>query len=76
MSAELVPVTRRDGVSEADFRRHAEVLREHVSLTDVLAWCRQQDPPRDAADVVIQDEFTHDVVVPLGGSLFAVYDTT
>jgi hypothetical protein len=44
------------------------------SLSDVMRWGRKQPPgvvsPTVVADVVIQDEFTHDAVVPWrGGAL-------
>ena len=40
-----------------------------ATLEDVLAWCR------DVVEVIVQDEFTHDVIVqrPAG---FVVFDTT
>ena len=66
----VVPVTG----ARADAWR--DVLQRHATMQDVLDWCRAQSPPRDIASVVAQDEFTHDVVVPLRDGLFAVYDTT
>ena len=44
-------------------------------LQDVIRWGFAQTPPRDVADVVIQDEFTHDVVLPWR-DVFLVFDTT
>ena len=43
------------------------------TLEDVLAWCRATGA--NIIDVVVQDEFTHDVIVeePRG---FLVFDTT
>jgi hypothetical protein len=43
------------------------------TLEDVLAWCRANGG--NVIDVVVQDEFTHDVIVqePTG---FLVFDTT
>ena len=49
------------------------------SLQNVLTWAAQQPKedmhPQIVAEVVTQDEFTHDVIVPYRG-LFLVYDTT
>jgi hypothetical protein len=45
------------------------------TLEDVLVWCRATRA--NVVDVVVQDEFTHDVIVRLqdpGG--FLVFDTT
>lgn len=51
-------------------------LRAHATLQDVLDWCKAQAPRRDLANVVVQDEFTHDVVLEVAEGLHAVYDTT
>jgi hypothetical protein len=55
-------------------------LGGHRSLSDILSWSQRQQPgtlaPQIITDVVVQDEFTHDVIVPWGESLVLVYDTT
>ena len=71
-----VPVTAARDVPEALLRSVRGVLCHHATLQDVLEWCQRQTPPRDLADVVVQDEFTHDIVVEHSLGLFAVYDTT
>jgi hypothetical protein len=60
---------------------HIEVeLSTQGNLTDVMAWALSQ--PRGTfirnvvAQVIVQDEFTHDVVVPWRDGLVLVYDTT
>ena len=37
----------------------------HATLEDVVRWGLSQTPPQLVADVVVQDEYTHDVVLPL-----------
>jgi hypothetical protein len=37
------------------------------SLENVLAWMKERGLPLGSMDVITQDEFTHDVLVPLGG---------
>ncbi len=44
-------------------------------LADVVAWGYVASVPTSIVDVVIQDEFTHDVIVSRGPS-FLVFDTT
>lgn len=69
------------GLSAAD---RAEIEREtagHLSLLDVLRWGarrggRAGELARVISDVVVQDEYTHDIVVPYGEGLVLVYDTT
>ena len=45
-------------------------------LDDIFAWGRRQVPPVHPKDVVKQDEFTHDVLVPLSENRWLVYGTT
>ena len=48
----------------------------HRGLDDIFAWGREQTPPVHPADVIKQDEFTHDVLVPLPSGRWLVYGTT
>jgi len=45
------------------------------SLEDVLAWAFAQRPPAELLEVIVQDEFTHDVIVQRGTE-YLVFDTT
>jgi hypothetical protein len=45
------------------------------SLEQVVRWAFGRTPPSEIADVVVQDEFTHDVVVPWR-DVHLVFDTT
>jgi hypothetical protein len=36
------------------------------TLENVLAWMKERGLPLGIMDVITQDEFTHDVLVPLG----------
>jgi hypothetical protein len=55
-------------------------LSEQHSLGDLMSWalsdCGKKFIPGVVRDVIVQDEFTHDVVVPWGPELVLVYDTT
>lgn len=49
------------------------------SLSDVLRWGRQQPPgmhPAVITDVVVQDEFTHDAIVPWRDGRALVFGST
>ena len=48
----------------------------HVALADVIRWGLAQVPQHIVAEVVVHDEYTHDVIVPLADPLHLVYDTT
>ena len=56
--------------------RLAAVVARHQGLDDIFAWGRTQSPPVHPADVIKQDEFTHDVLVPLPSGRWLVYGTT
>ncbi len=62
-------------LSESD---HA-AIGGHKGLAEVLAWAAAKPKadvhPQIVAEVVTQDEFTHDVIVPYR-DVFLVYDTT
>lgn len=76
MSDRQVPV-RAVGAIVADvLARAQEQLARRHTLADVLAWARAYSPPRTVAEIVTQDEYTHDVVIPFDGSHFLAFDAT
>jgi hypothetical protein len=57
------------------YRRYAWQVMPLRTLEEVLEWCRAHDA--DVVEVIVQDEFTHDVVVrTVNGEQFHVFDTT
>ena len=46
------------------------------TLEDVVRWGLSVVPPVLIENVVVQDEYTHDVVVPHPAGVWLVYDTT
>ena len=54
----------------------AALAAEHLTLERALRHWLGQSPPVDVADVVIQDEYTHDVVIALPDGLALVYEAT
>jgi len=55
-------------------------LSNQENLKDVMSWAlavpTESFIPQIVAEVVVQDEFTHDVIVPWRDGLVLVYDTT
>jgi hypothetical protein len=76
VSARQVPVHAATLVAERDLARFRIALRELRSLGGALGWMTAQDPPRLVADIVTQDEYTHDVIVPWSERLVLVFDST
>ena len=48
------------GLGPAEHAALLAMVRAHHGLDDIFAWGRAQDPPVHPADVVKQDEFTHE----------------
>lgn len=46
------------------------------TLEDVIAWSLGLRPPLLIQEIVTQDEYTHDVVLPYRDGVYLVYDTT
>ncbi len=69
-------ITDRIGLPEAEFSALHDLLQSHETLERVVQWGVQQDPAIWIEDVVIQDEFTHDIILPIREGLVLVYDAT
>ncbi len=58
----------------------AEAIRSFVAsqgtLHDVVVAALARTPPRLVSAVVVQDEYTHDVVLPWDDGVWLVYDAT
>ncbi len=63
------------GVSP-DVAARAAAATRLETLEDLLGFGFAQHPPWELAEVVVQDEFTHDVIVRGLEPAFLVFDTT
>jgi hypothetical protein len=52
------------------------VVARQKTLEDVVRWGLSRKPVCLVERVVVQDEYTHDVVLPWADGVFLVYDTT
>lgn len=72
-------ITNLANISTKEFAELESKLAKHKTLGQVLSWAALQPKgeflPQIVAEVITQDEFTHDVVIPYQ-NLFLVYDTT
>lgn len=64
------------GLSEPALASLRLTTAAHRGLDQIFSWGRNQPPPVHPADVVKQDEFTHDVLVPLADGTWLIYGTT
>lgn len=72
-------ITNLANLPEDEFAELETELAKHKTLGQVLSWASAKPKgeflPQIVAEVITQDEFTHDVIVPYK-NLFLVYDTT
>jgi hypothetical protein len=73
-------VTNHANLSSDAVADIAADLSGQENLKDVMSWALSSPSavfiPSVVAEVIVQDEFTHDVVVPWRDGLVLVYDTT
>lgn len=72
-------VTNLTILPENEFAKLETELAKYKTLGQVLIWAttksKSEFVPQIVAEVITQDEFTHDVIIPYK-NLFLVYDTT
>jgi hypothetical protein len=49
---------------------------ERATLEEVVRWALMRREPFPVVDVIVQDEYTHDVVIRVRGDVYLVFDTT
>jgi hypothetical protein len=76
MTTRAVPVSGVGEIAPALVARAVEAFEHRHTLADVLAWAREQRPSVSVAEIVTQDEYTHDVVLPFDGGHFLAFDAT
>lgn len=71
-----VPVSSAGAVGEEVVQEVEAAVGSLHLLADVLEWGGRELPPARIVDIVTQDEYTHDVVVPFRGRAYLSFDTT
>jgi len=69
-------IVNRANLTPASLAALESEVPEHSTLLELVAWGRRRQPPLLITQVVTQDEFTHDVVVPWREGLVLVYGAT
>jgi hypothetical protein len=57
-------------------QRILDEVRDFVSLRQVIEWSLSQQPRAEFVDVIVQDEYHHDVIVRVTPESFAVFETS
>ena len=64
------------GIDEAERRGLQDSIRSLGMLGDVISWGLARKPVASIADVIVQDEYSHDVVVELGTGRWLSFEWT
>ena len=64
------------GVNEADRTALEAALARMSFVEDLVRWLFALQPAGEIADIVVQDEFTHDMIVSWKSPRYLVFDTT
>ncbi len=70
-----IPLFDHADLDQAERDRWLGALAELNSLARVFTWARAHVPPGGVEEILTQDEYTHDVVIPVSGR-YLVFDTT
>ena len=72
-------ITNLAKLSAEEFAKLEIEFARHKTFGQVMSWANSKPKaeflPQIVAEVITQDEFTHDIIVPYR-NLFLVYDTT
>ena len=69
-------LSNRARLDDARLARLAAEVGGHTTLEQVLRWGLGYNPVRRVEEIVTQDEYTHDVLVPLTPPLYLAYDVS
>jgi hypothetical protein len=72
----LLPLLFRAPIDPATAADIQVLMGLWKTLEDVVRWGLMGNPRRMIEEVVVQDEYTHDVVMPYADGLYLVFDTT
>jgi hypothetical protein len=72
----MINVENRAGLDDELFLSILREISGQSSIRHVVDWLVRHQPPLKIEDMVTQDEFSHDIMVPYREELFLVYDST
>lgn len=70
-----IPIHAAEPVDPSVVERVERSFAGQRTLADLLRWAGAQTPRVQISEIVTQDEYTHDVVLPFGAA-FLSFDTT
>lgn len=71
-----IPFENRSALAPEALAPIAGAVAGHRTIKRAVDWLAAHDPPLTLADMVTQDEYSHDILVAYPGGLWLVYDST
>lgn len=72
----MTPVSDHAGLTPERLAALSQAVARLATLQDVVRWGFAHRPSLDIIEVIVQDEYSHDVLMTGGDGLFLVFDTT
>jgi len=71
-----VPLFDYTGLPAAERQVLEKTVADLTTLERVLNWARGLRPPSSVDEILTQDEYTHDVLLPVAEGRYLNFDTT
>jgi hypothetical protein len=72
----VIKLENRAGLNGEPYMALIREISGQSSIRHVVDWLGHHQPPLKMEDMVTQDEFSHDIMVPYRDGLYLVYDST
>lgn len=72
--ADRVSVENRANLPHGEFDAVARAVERHATMERALAWFAAHSPRLVPEDLIVQDEFSFDLLVPYRNGLYLCYD--
>ena len=72
----MTPVADHAGLTAERLAALSLAVQRLATLQEVVRWGFAHRPSLEILEVVVQDEYSHDVVMTGGDGLYLVFDTT
>ena len=71
-----IPIDNHANLPAAQLDPIRAIVQMHGTMERALAWFFAQEPPLAPKDLIPQDEFSYDLLVPYRDGLYLSYDTS
>jgi hypothetical protein len=76
MLGAMTPVSDHAGLTSERLAALSQAVARLATLQEVVRWGFAHEPALEIVEVIVQDEYSHDVIMTGGDGLHLVFDTT